>query len=261
MTTKAFDAMFTPAGAPLGTWLMAASPLLTEATGHTGFDWAVLDMEHTPMDLSTLVAMLHANLGSAMHPIVRVPWNDAVTIKRVLDAGAPTLLIPFVQNADEARAAVAATRYPPEGTRGMAAMSRASKFGTVPNHYAHANTQVGVVLQIETPTALSQLEAIAAVPGVDALFLGPGDLSGAMGLPGQTGHPDVAAAMREAAQRARACGMRIGTVMGTVEQVQQCRAMGYHFVGLASDLGLYMRACAAALKTLRDSVVTIHGNY
>lgn len=259
--TKPFDAMFTPGATPLGTWLMAASPLLAEATGHAGFDWAVLDMEHTPIDLSTLVAMLHANQGAAMHPIVRVPWNDAVTIKRVLDAGAPTLLIPFVQDADEARAAVAATRYPPEGVRGMAAMTRASKFGTVPGYYAHANTQVGVVLQIETPAALAQLEAIAAVPGVDALFLGPGDLSGALGVPGQTGHPDVVAAMQEAARRARACGMRIGTVMGTVEQVQQCREMGYDFVGLASDLGLYMRACAAALKTLRDSGVAIHGNY
>jgi 2-keto-3-deoxy-L-rhamnonate aldolase RhmA len=192
---------------------------------------------------------------------VRVPWNDAVTIKRVLDAGALTLLVPFVQNADEARAAVAATRYPPLGMRGMAAMSRASNFGTVANHFAHANTQVGVIVQIETPAALAQIEAIAAVPGVDALFLGPGDLSGAMGLPGQTGHPDVQAAMQEAARRARACGRRIGTVMGSVEQVQQCRAWGYDFVGIASDLGLYMRACTAALKALRDSAVTIQGNY
>ena len=258
---KPFDALFANPGVPLGTWLMSASPLLAEATAQAGFDWAVLDMEHAPLDLGTLVASLQAVQGAAMHPIVRVPWNDAVTIKRVLDAGAPTLLIPFVQDADEARAAVSATRYPPEGTRGMAAMSRASRFGTVPNHFVHANTQVGVVLQIETPTSLAQLEAIAAVPGVDALFLGPGDLSGALGVPGQIGHPDVAAAVQEAARRARACGIRIGTVMGTVEQVQQCRAWGYDFVGLASDLGLYMRACTGALKTLRDNAPAIHGNY
>ena len=261
---KPFDQLFNRvgvSGVPLGTWIMSASPMLTEATGHAGFDWAVLDMEHTPLDLGSLVSLLQANLGSPMLPIVRVPWNDAVIIKRVLDCGAHTLLVPFVQDAAEAAAAVAATRYPPEGLRGMAAMSRASKFGTVPDHFKHANTQVGVILQIETPTALANLEAIAAVPGVDALFLGPGDLSGTMGLPGQVGHPDVVAAMHDAARRARAVGMRIGTVMGQVEQVQQMRDAGYDFVGLASDLGLYMRACTAALKSLRDSAPTIQGNY
>ncbi len=259
--TKPFDALFERVTGPLGTWIMSASPLVTEATGHAGFDWAVLDMEHTPLDLGGLVSLLQANLGSSMLPIVRVPWNDAVTIKRVLDCGAHTLLVPFVQNADEAAAAVAATRYPPEGVRGMAAMSRASRFGTVPDHFRHANTQVGVILQIETPTALANLEAIAAVPGVDALFLGPGDLSGTMGLPGQVGHPDVQAAMRDAARRARAVGMRIGTVMGQVEQVQQMQAAGYDFVGLASDLGLYMRACTGALKQLRSSAPSVQGNY
>jgi 2-keto-3-deoxy-L-rhamnonate aldolase RhmA len=260
---KPFDQMFARAAgsAPLGTWIMSASHLITEATGHAGFDWAVLDMEHTPIDLSTLVHLLQANLGSPMLPIVRVPWNDAVTIKRVLDVGALNLLVPFVQNAEEAAAAVAATRYPPEGLRGMAAMGRASKFGTVPNHFLHANTQVSVIVQIESTTALDNLESIAAVPGVDALFLGPGDLSGAMGLPGQVAHPRVAEAMADAARRANAAGVRIGTVMGAVEQVAHCRAIGYDFVGLASDLGLYMRACTGALKQLRDTAPKIEGNY
>ena len=259
---KPFAQMFgSPGHVPLGTWIMSASPLITEATGHAGFDWAVLDMEHTPIDMGTLVHLLQANLGSPMLPIVRVPWNDTVTIKRVLDVGAHTLLVPFVQNAEEATAAVAASLYPPLGVRGMAAMGRASKFGTVPNHFQHANTQVSVILQIETPTALANLEAIAAVPGVDALFLGPGDLSGAMGIPGQVGHPSVVAAMEDAARRARAAGVRIGTVMGTVEQVAHFRAAGYDFVGLASDLGLYMRACTGALKSLRDSAPRIEGNY
>lgn len=258
---KPFHQMFECGGAPLGTWIMSASHLVTEATGHAGFDWAVLDMEHTPIELGTLVHLLQANLASPMLPIVRVPWNDAVTIKRVLDVGAHTLLVPFVQNADEAAAAVAATRYPPEGIRGMAAMGRASRFGTVPNHFVHANTQVSVIVQIESTTALDALESLAAVPGVDALFVGPGDLSGAMGLPGQVGHPRVVEAMADAARRARAAGVRIGTVMGTVEQVMQCRDMGYHFVGLASDLGLYMRACTGALKQLRDSAPQVEGNY
>ena len=113
--------------APLGTWIMSASPLVTEAMGHAGFDWGVIDMEHTPLDMMEVIHLLQAVGNTKMVPIVRVPWNDTVTLKRVLDAGAQTLLFPFVQNADEARRAVAATRYPPEGIRGMAGMSRGSQ--------------------------------------------------------------------------------------------------------------------------------------
>ncbi len=239
--------------APLGSWIMSASPLMAEASGHAGFDWVVLDMEHTPIDMATLVHLLQATLGTPMLPIVRVPWNDSVMVKRVLDAGAQTVLFPFVQNAEEAARAVAATRYPPEGVRGMAGMSRASKFGTTPNYLTTANAGLGVIVQLETPQAMDQLEAIAQVPGVDALFIGPADLSATMGLPGQLQHPSVVAAMEHAAERAHAVGNRIGTVMGTVELVQHYRAAGYDFVGLASDLGLYMRAATGALKMLRDN--------
>ena len=236
---------------PLGTWVMSASPLVAEAVGHAGFDWAVIDMEHTPLDLMEVIHLLQAVAGTPMIPVVRVPWNDTVTIKRVLDAGAHTLLVPFVQNAEQARAAVAATRYPPEGVRGMAAMSRSSRFGTAPNHLVQANQQVCVIVQLETPEAIDQLEAIAAVPGVDALFVGPGDLSGSMGHPGQLTHPDVLTLMANAAARARRLGLPVGTVGGTPEVVQQYRAAGYDFVAIASDLGLMMRACAGALQALR----------
>ena len=235
---------------PLGTWLMAASPLITEAMGHAGFAWGVVDMEHTPLDLAEVIAMLQAAAGTPMLPVVRVPSNDAVMIKRVLDAGAQTLMVPFVQNADEARAAVAAVRYPPEGTRGMAGMSRASRFGTAPGHFAQANQQVSVMLQLETPAAIAELEAIAAVPGVDALFIGPGDLSGAMGLPGQTGHADVMAAVAAAVQRANRVGCWIGTVGGSAEVVAEYRRFGFDFVAIASDLGLMMRAATGAVQSL-----------
>lgn len=238
---------------PVGTWMMSASPLVTEGLGCAGFDWAVLDMEHTPIDLGTLVHLLQAAGNTKMVPVVRVPWNDTVTVKRVLDAGAQTLLFPFIQNAAEAAHAVAATRYPPEGIRGMAAMGRASRFGTVPDFFKTANTQVGVVVQLETPTSIANLEAIAAVPGVDALFVGPGDLSGALGVPGQTGHASVMTAMADAAQRARAIGKPIGSVGGTPEMVKSYRDMGYDYVAIASDLGLLMRAAQAALLALRTA--------
>ena len=236
---------------PIGTWVMSASPLVAEAIGHAGFDWAVLDMEHTPLDLMELVHLLQALGNTPTAPLVRVPWNDTVMVKRVLDAGAPSLLFPFIQNAAEAQRAVAATRYPPEGVRGMAGMSRASRFGTVPNFFKQANANVCAVLQLETPEAIQQLEAIAAVPGVGGLFVGPGDLSGAMGHVGNLTHPEVMAVMADAARRARALGLPIGTVGGTPEVVARYREIGYDFVAVASDLGLLMRAAQAAAQALR----------
>jgi 2-keto-3-deoxy-L-rhamnonate aldolase RhmA len=240
------------AKAPVGTWVMSASPIVAEAVGMAGFDWAVLDMEHTPLDIMDLVHLLQAVGNTKMVPVVRVPWNDPVTVKRVLDAGAHTVLFPFVQNADEARAAVAATRYPPAGVRGMAGMSRASRFGTTPDFLKSANATVGVVVQIETPAAAAELESIAGVPGVDAIFVGPADLSGAMGLPGELTHPDVMTLMADLAQRAHRLGTPIGTVGGTPEVVTRYRAMGFDFIAIASDLGLLMRGAQAAVGALRN---------
>jgi 2-keto-3-deoxy-L-rhamnonate aldolase RhmA len=210
-------------------------------------------MEHSPLDVSTLVPVLQAIAGTKMVPIVRVPWNDTVFVKRVLDAGAQTLLFPFVQNAEEAARAVAATRYPPLGVRGMAGMSRGSRFGTVPDYYNAANKQIGVIVQLETPAAVAQLDAIAAVEGVDAIFLGPADLSGALGHAGQLTHPAVMELMTHAAHRCKALGKPVGTVGGTPEVVAQYRAAGYTFVAIASDLGLLMRGAQAAVAALRTA--------
>ena len=248
---------------PIGTWVMSASPIVAEAVGTAGFDWGVLDMEHTPIDLMGLVHLLQAVGNTPMAPVVRVPWNDAVTVKRVLDAGAPTLLFPFVQNGEEAARAVSATRYPPEGERGMAGMSRASRFGTTPDFFRQANGAIGVIVQLETMQAIGKLEEIGAVPGVDALFVGPGDLSGSMGHPGNATHPDVMAAMADAARRARAIGKPVGTVGGTPEVVARYREIGYDYVAIASDLGLLMRAAQAAAQALRAAPAghRIEGSY
>ena len=237
---------------PLGSWLMSASPIVAEAMGCAGFDWGVLDLEHSPLDLAGLAQLLQAVGCTPMQPVVRVPWNDAVWIKRVMDAGSTNLLVPFVQNAHEAAQAVAATRYPPQGVRGMAGMSRASRFGTTPNYMAGANQGVTLIVQLETPQAVAELEAIAAVPGVDALFLGPADLSGAMGHVGQLGHPEVFALMQDAAQRCRRLGKPVGTVGGSVDMVQRYRAAGFDFVAIASDLGLLMQKAQGVLGELRQ---------
>lgn len=245
---------------PVGTWIVSASPIVAEAVGQAGFDWGVLDMEHAPLDLMTLVHLLQAVGNTKMVPVVRLPSNDPVAAKRVLDAGAETLLFPFVQSPDDAARAVAATRYPPEGVRGMSAMGRASRFGTMPDYYRSANKTVGVVAQLETPQAVAQLESIAAVPGVDALFVAPGDLSGALGHPGQFTHPAVMALMGEAAQRARAIDMPIGTFGSTPEAVTRYRAAGFDYVAVASDLALLMRGAAFTVQALRqgDSAPHVH---
>jgi 2-keto-3-deoxy-L-rhamnonate aldolase RhmA len=232
-------------------WFMSGSPTCAEALGWSGLDFVVVDMEHTPIDLTTLVQMLQAVGNTPMAPVVRVPWNEPVMVKRVLDAGAATLLFPFVQDADEARRAVAATRYPPHGVRGIAAMSRASRFGTLPGFPASANARIAVIVQLESPAAIAALESIAAVPGVDALFVGPGDLAGSLGHAGNTAHGEVTALMTDAAKRAGAIGMPIGTVGGTPEVVASYRAMGYDFLAIGSDLGLLMKSGKAALDAAR----------
>jgi 2-keto-3-deoxy-L-rhamnonate aldolase RhmA len=238
---------------PVGTWLLSASPLLAEAAGHAGFDWGVIDMEHGPLDMGDVVHLLQAVAGTRLVPVLRVPWNDTVTIKRVLDAGASTLLVPFVQNAAEAMSAVAATRYPPQGVRGMAGMSRAAHFGMTADHFTTANRGIGVIVQIETQEALDNLESIAAVDGVDALFMGPADLSGSMGLVGKATHPRVMTAMADAARRCHALGKPLGTIGVELEVVAQYRAMGYDFLAVDSDIGHFVQSARRALTALRST--------
>ncbi len=245
---------------PIGTWIMSASPIVAEAVGHAGFDWGVIDMEHTTIDMMGVLHLLQAVSSTKMLPIVRVPWNDPVTVKRVLDAGAHTVMFPLIQNEDEAKRAVAATRYPPRGERGMSAMSRASRYGTMPNYLRTADVSQGVVVQLESQSAVHQLEAICAVDGVDAVFVGPADLSASMGHGGQLNHPEVMRAMATIVQRCRALGMPVGTVGATPELVAQYRAMGFDYIGVASDLGLLMRGAQDAITALRtpDGETHVH---
>ena len=256
---NAFRHLLKAAGAhpPVGTWIMSASPMVAEAVGHAGFDWGVLDMEHAPADMMEVIHMLQAVSSTKMVPVVRVPWNDAVTIKRVLDAGATTLLVPLVQNADEARQAVAATRYPPQGVRGVAGMTRASRFGAAHNYLQHANADMGVIVQLETPQALQQLEAIATIDGVDALFIGPADLSAAMGHLGQLTHPAVLEQMSRAVKRAKDAGKPIGTLGAAPEIVAQYRAIGFDFVAISSDLSLLVRSAQLTISALRTQETSI----
>lgn len=254
-----FRALLADKAVPLGSWLMAGTPVTAEAMGCAGFDWLVLDMEHVPIDYQDAYQILQAVGGTPACPVVRLAWNDLVQIKRALDIGAQTLMFPFVENAGEARSAVAATRYPQPGqaipgTRGFAAMHRASRYGTVPDYATRANGAVFSIIQLETPAALAQLEEIAAVDGVDALFVGPGDLSAAMGHIGNIGHPDVLAAIADAARRARAIGKPIGIVGPSPEMVHTFISYGYDYVAIASDMGMMMRQANAFITALKPSL-------
>src|SRR5258708_31958217 len=157
----------------LGAWLVSGAPSTAEALGCAGFDFLVVDMEHTPVDTPEMVDILRAIAGTPAQAVVRLVWNDMVWLKRVLDGGAQTVLLPFVQNAEEAKRAVACTRYPPDGVRGVAGSHRGSRFGTVPDYLKTASQEICVMGQIETLTGLAQLPAIAAGPGVDSIFNGP----------------------------------------------------------------------------------------
>jgi 2-keto-3-deoxy-L-rhamnonate aldolase RhmA len=247
-----------PAGYPVGSWVMSASPLVAEAMGCAGFDWAVVDMEHTPLDMMEVIHLLQAVAGTSMLPITRVPWNDTVVVKRVLDAGAQTIMFPFVQTVEEAKKAVAAAKYPPHGVRGMAAMSRGSRFGTVKDYFKVANAGVSVIVQIETPEAMARMFDIASVDGVDSIFIGPGDLSGAMGHVGNLMHADVVQLMAQGVKACHKAGKPVGTVGGTPEAVATYRSIGFDYIGCASDLGLMMRNCASVLSTIRAQDVQFH---
>ena len=245
---------------PLGTWIMSASALAAEAIGHAGFDWGVIDMEHSPIDFGDVVHLLQAVGNTKMVPVLRVPWNDAVMVKRALDAGAATLLFPFIESAQDAARAVAATRYPPQGVRGMAGMSRAARFGLDTEYLQTANRRIGVIAQLESRAGLAALAEIAAVPGVDALFIGPADLSADMGHVGQPMHPRVLEAMTNAARLAAQLGKPIGTIGGHAGEVAQYRAAGFQYLACGSDLGLMMSGAQAALRALhpQSGEVEVH---
>ena len=227
-----------PARTPLGTWLMTGAPSTAEAMGFCGFDFLVVDMEHVPIDLGETISLLRAIAGTPAEAVVRLSWNDQVLVKRVLDAGARSLMFPFIQTAEEARLAVSYTRYPPLGVRGMAGIHRGSRFGRVPDYFKVAGDEIAVVLQLETPEAVERAGEIAAVDGVDALFLGPGDLSAAMGRIGEIGHPEVQAMIERAAMLAHAAGKTIGIVGPNPEMVGRFLGYGYDWVAVASDMAM-----------------------
>jgi 2-dehydro-3-deoxyglucarate aldolase len=232
----------------IGCWCSLANPITTEVLGIAGFDWLLLDGEHSPNDVTTFIPQLMALKDSASAPVVRPSWNDAVEIKRLLDAGFYNFLVPFVQTADDARRAVAATRYPPAGIRGVSVSQRSNRFGTVADYFAGINEQISVMVQIESQAGLEAAREIAAVDGVDGIFVGPSDLAAGLGHLGNPNHPSAQAAIALVFDAAKAAGKPIGILAPAEADARRYLAMGATFIAVGSDLGVFR----SATQQLRD---------
>jgi 2-dehydro-3-deoxyglucarate aldolase len=236
----------------IGCWASLGSPITTEVLGVAGFDWLLLDAEHAPNDVLSLVPQLMALKDSASAPVVRPPWNDTVVIKRLLDAGFHDFLVPFVETADEARRAVAATRYPPAGVRGVSVSQRSNRYGSVPDYFKLVNDNISVIVQIESRAGVNAAASIAAVDGVDGLFIGPSDLAAAYGFLGAPGHPEVQQAMTQVFAAAKAAGKPVGILAPAEADARRYMQMGATFVAVGSDLGILRMASQALRDQYRD---------
>jgi 4-hydroxy-2-oxoheptanedioate aldolase len=235
----------------IGLWSSLASNISAEVIADAGFDWILLDTEHSPNEIPGLLSQLQALVRGTATPVVRPAWNDAVLTKRVLDIGTQSVLLPYVQNVDEARQAVASTRYPPGGIRGVAAAARASRYGRVTDYLKKADSEMCVLVQVETRAALDQLEAIAAVDGVDGVFIGPSDLSASFGHVGNPQHPDMQKTLEVAVKRLKAVGKPAGILTTNEEEARRYIGWGYLFVAVGSDIGLLARGAETLAKKFK----------
>jgi 2-dehydro-3-deoxyglucarate aldolase len=229
----------------IGCWLSLGSAITTEVVGVAGFDWLLLDAEHAPNEVLSLIPQLMALKDSASAPVVRPSCNDTVEIKRLLDAGCHNFLIPFVETAAQARAAVAATRYPPQGVRGVSVSQRSNRYGSVPDYFKTINDNIAVIVQIESRAGVAAAAEIAAVDGVDALFVGPSDLAAGYGQLGNPNHADVQQAIVQVHAAARAAGKATGILSPAEADARRYLGLGMSLVAVGSDLGVLRMATQA----------------
>jgi 2-dehydro-3-deoxyglucarate aldolase len=232
----------------IGCWCSLANPITTEVLGVAGFDWILLDGEHSPNDPISFIPQLMALKDSVSAPIVRPSWNNPVELKRLLDGGFYNFLIPFVENAEEAARAVAATRYPPQGFRGVSVSQRSNKFGSIKDYFTGVNDQICVMVQIESRKGVAAAAEIANVDGIDGIFVGPSDLAAGFGHLGNANHPEVQDAMAQIIAAAKAAGKPIGILAPVEADARRYMAQGVTFVAVGSDLGVFR----GGTQALRD---------
>lgn len=238
----------------LGLWVSLCSPFAAEVTAPSGFDWALIDMEHTPNDYMTVLGQLQAFAATPTTAIVRPEWNDAVMVKRLLDLGARGLLFPMINTVEEAQAAVAATRYPPHGVRGFSGATRANKFGRVTDYLARVEDETTVLLQLESRHAIEQAEAISDVDGVHGIFFGPADIAADIGKLGKPLDAEVWDLIRPCAQKLIAKGMPVGTLVNDGAFAAQLLNEGFTFVACGTDTTLLARATDALLSDVKNNL-------
>lgn len=235
-----------------GCWIGMADAYAAEMAATCGFDWLLIDGEHAPNDLRSALAQLAVIDPSTSLPVVRLRDDDPAGIKQVLDAGAQSLLIPMIESAEQAEACVRATRYPPEGIRGVgSSLARASRFSAIPDYLKTANDQICLILQIESRAGLAALDEILALPGVDCVFIGPADLAADMGHLGNANHPDVRSAVMDAIRRITASGKAAGMLSTEDPFIAECQQAGARFVGVGIDVLLFVEAMRARARQYR----------
>ncbi|MFH5776385.1 aldolase/citrate lyase family protein [Paracoccus sp. NGMCC 1.201697] len=235
----------------IGLWCTLPGGYAAECMAGSGYDWLLFDTEHSPSDPLTVLEQLQAAAPYPVSAVVRPAANDPVLIKRFLDAGAQSLLIPMVNSAAEARAAVSATRYPPEGIRGVSSLTRATRFGRIADYATRCADELCLLVQIETREALDHIEEIAAVDGVDGIFVGPADLAASLGHPGTSGHPEVVARIEDAIARIRAAGKPAGILTPDTDFAARCIELGTTFTAVGVDVGILARETEALLAKFR----------
>ena len=225
----------------IGLWCSLPGSYIAEAVAGSGFDWLLFDTEHSPGDVLSVLPQLQAVAPYNVSPIIRPASNDTVLIKRFLDIGAQTLLIPYVQNREEAESAVAAMRYPPDGVRGVSGLTRATRFGRVDGYAKRAQEELCLLVQVETGEALESLEKIATVDGVDGVFIGPADLAASLGFAGEPDHPVVVAAVEDAIKRIERAGKPSGILTPNTSFAHRCISLGTTFTAVGIDAGILAR--------------------
>ncbi len=229
----------------IGLWSQLANPVSAEVIADAGFDYVVIDAEHAPNDVLSVMPQLQIIDRTTTSTTVRLPWNDMVLAKRYLDIGTQTLLIPFVESVEEAKRAASYVRYPPTGVRGVASMHRANRYGRIADYLYAADAEICLLVQVETKRALDQLEEIAAVDGIDGVFIGPSDLAASMGHLGNPAHPEVQEAILGVPERMRQVGKPVGTLSPAEEQARRYIDAGFIFVSVGSDLALLASGTSA----------------
>ncbi|ASP34213.1 aldolase/citrate lyase family protein [Labrenzia sp. VG12] len=250
---NAFKAALKNNDVQMGCWVGLADPYVAEITASAGFDWLLIDCEHAPNDLRSMMAQLRVVEASDSKPVARLPIGDTTLIKQFLDAGAQTLLIPMVESKAQAEELVRAVRYPPQGMRGVgSALARASGFSAIPDYLKTADAEICLLLQVENRAGLAELDGILSVEGVDGVFIGPADLAADMGHIGEPMHPDVVATITDALTRISSAGKAPGILTTNADFAATCLKLGSLFVATSIDVTLYAAAIRKAAEVSRE---------